>query len=74
MSTQRLLVAPCTLLSLALLALPGLCAASVPLVQGLLFGLKAAVLAVVLEALVKVSKRALKSWAMVALAVAAFVA
>ena len=32
----------------------------VPLVQGLLFGLKAAVLAVVLEALIKVSKRALK--------------
>jgi chromate transporter len=46
----------------------------VPLVQGLLFGLKAAVLAVVLEALIKVSKRALKSWAMVVLAIAAFVA
>ena len=46
----------------------------VPLVQGLLFGLKAAVLAVVLEALIKVSKRALKSGLMVALAIAAFVA
>jgi chromate transporter len=46
----------------------------VPLVQGLLFGLKAAVLAVVLEALIKVSKRALKGWPMVALAIAAFVA
>jgi chromate transporter len=46
----------------------------VPLVQGLLFGLKAAVLAVVLEALIKVSKRALKGGFMVALAVAAFVA
>jgi chromate transporter len=46
----------------------------VPLVQGLLFGLKAAVLAVVLEALIKVSKRALKDWAMVALAIAAFIA
>ena len=45
-----------------------------PLVQGLLFGLKAAVLAVVLEALIKVSKRALKGWPMIALAVAAFVA
>ena len=45
-----------------------------PLVQGLLFGLKAAVLAVVLEALIKVSKRALKGWPMVALAIAAFVA
>lgn len=46
----------------------------VDIVQGLLFGLKAAVLAVVLEALVKVSKRALKSRQMVAIAVLAFVA
>ncbi|MGF7004546.1 chromate efflux transporter [Aminobacter sp. BE322] len=46
----------------------------VTLVQGLLFGLKAAVLAVVLEALIKVSKRALKNGFMVALAIAAFVA
>lgn len=46
----------------------------VTLVQGLLFGLKAAVLAVVLEALIKVSKRALKSSLMVALAIAAFIA
>ena len=46
----------------------------VPLVQGLLFGLKAAVLAVVLEALIKVSKRALKNGAAVAIAIAAFVA
>ena len=45
----------------------------VPLVQGLLFGLKAAVLAVVLEALVKVSKRALKDGVAVAIAIAAFV-
>lgn len=44
------------------------------IVQGLLFGLKAAVLAVVLEALVKVSKRALKSRQMVVVAVLAFVA
>ncbi|MFH1795125.1 MAG: chromate efflux transporter [Pseudomonadota bacterium] len=44
------------------------------IVQGLLFGLKAAVLAVVLEALVKVSKRALKGRQMVAIAVLAFVA
>ena len=50
------------------------CVGDVPLVQGLLFGLKAAVLAVVLEALISVSKRALKGWAMVALAIAAFVA
>ena len=44
------------------------------LVQGLLFGLKAAVLAVVLEALIKVSKRALRGGFMVALAIAAFIA
>jgi chromate transporter len=46
----------------------------VRLVQGLLFGLKAAVLAVVLEALIKVSKRALKSRDMVVIAILAFVA
>jgi len=46
----------------------------VDIVQGLLFGLKAAVLAVVLEALVKVSKRALKGRQMVVTAVLAFVA
>ena len=47
---------------------------NVPLLAGLLFGLKAAVLAVVLQALLKVSTRALGSSFMVALAVAAFVA
>ena len=46
----------------------------VPLVDGLLFGLRAAVLAIVLEALVKVSKRALKDGLAVLIAVAAFVA
>ena len=46
----------------------------VSLIKGLLFGLKAAVLAVVLEAVVKVSRRALKDWTMLALAIAAFVA
>jgi len=44
------------------------------IVQGLFFGLKAAVLAVVLEALVKVGKRALRNGAMVGLAGLAFVA
>jgi chromate transporter len=44
----------------------------VTVVQGMLFGLKAAVLAIVAEALVRVSRRALKSPAMVAIAVAAF--
>jgi chromate transporter len=43
-------------------------------VQGLLFGLKAAVLAIVAEALLRVSKRALKGPASLAIAVAAFLA
>src|SRR5712675_2422998 len=42
-------------------------------VQALFFGLKAAVLAVVLEAVVRVGRRALKSQAMVALAALAFI-
>lgn len=45
----------------------------VTIVEGLLFGLKAAVLAIVLEALVKVSKRALKNSLMVTIAIVAFV-
>jgi len=45
-----------------------------PLAQGLLFGLKAAVLAVVLDALIKVSRRALKTPLAYVLAVAAFLA
>lgn len=42
-----------------------------PLVNGMIFGLKAAVLAIVLQALVKVSKRALKGWQSYFLALAA---
>ena len=49
-------------------------AGDVPLVAGLLFGLKAAVVALVLEALIRVAKRALKGRLHVALALAAFVA
>jgi chromate transporter len=45
----------------------------VTIVEGLLFGLKAAVLAIVLEALIKVSKRALKNSLMVTIAIVAFV-
>ena len=45
-----------------------------PVVQGILFGLKAAVLAIVAEALVRVSKRALKGRWAVTIAIAAFVA
>src|SRR5947199_720978 len=45
----------------------------VQLVQALFFGLKAAVLAVVLEAVVRVGRRALKSRGMVVLAALAFI-
>lgn len=51
-----------------------LLAGEVTVVQGLVFGLKAAVLAIVLDALVKVSRRALKGGGMVGVAVMAFVA
>jgi chromate transporter len=67
-----------------LFVLPGLVALSalsvvysvfgnIGFVQALFFGLKAAVLAVVLEALVRVGKRALKSPGLIAVAAAAFV-
>jgi chromate transporter len=46
----------------------------VPLVEGLLFGLKAAVLAIVLEALIKVGKRALTDRMAYGIAISAFIA
>jgi chromate transporter len=46
----------------------------VGLVEGLFFGLKAAVLAIVIEAVVRVGRRALKNQVMVGIAAAAFVA
>jgi len=46
---------------------------NVPVIVALFFGLKAAVLAIVVEALVRIGKRALKSRSMLAIAVAAFV-
>lgn len=46
----------------------------VPLVQAIFFGVKAAVLAVVVEAVLRIGRRALKSRAMIALAGVAFVA
>ncbi|CAH1676958.1 Chromate transporter [Hyphomicrobiales bacterium] len=46
----------------------------VPLIDGLFFGVKAAVLAIVIEAGLRISRRALGNGAMVAVAVAAFVA
>jgi chromate transporter len=46
---------------------------NVPVIVALFFGLKAAVLAIVVEALVRIGKRALKSRSMLAIAAAAFV-
>ncbi|MGE0425622.1 MAG: chromate efflux transporter [Reyranellaceae bacterium] len=47
---------------------------NVGVVQGLFFGLKAAVLAIVIEAVVRVGKRALRNRVMVGIAAAAFIA
>jgi chromate transporter len=46
----------------------------VPLIAGALFGIKAAVLVIVVEAIIRIGRRALKSWLLVGLAGAAFVA
>jgi chromate transporter len=46
---------------------------NVPIVVALFFGLKAAVLAIVIEAVVRIGKRALKNWVLIGLAAAAFV-
>jgi chromate transporter len=48
--------------------------AGIPAVQGLLLGIKAAVIAIVLEAVLKIGKRALKSGALKLVAVGAFLA
>ena len=45
-----------------------------PVIEALFFGVKAAVLAVVVEAVIRIGKRALKNHMMVAIAVAAFLA
>src|SRR5205814_5104270 len=60
---------------IAIMALSYIYAAygNVPLVVALFFGLKAAVLAIVLEAVFRVGKRALKNNAMLTLAAAAFI-
>ncbi|HYG90135.1 MAG TPA: chromate efflux transporter [Azospirillum sp.] len=60
----------------AIMALSWLYAAlgNVGIVQGLFFGLKAAVLAIVLEAVVRIGRRALKNRIMIGIAAAAFVA
>ena len=43
------------------------------IVDGALFGIKAAVLVIVVEALIRIGKRALKTWLLLALAAAAFI-
>jgi chromate transporter len=48
--------------------------ADVAFVAAILFGLKPAVLAIVVEAVLRIGRRALKNWIMVAIAAAAFVA
>jgi chromate transporter len=47
---------------------------NVPVIAALFFGLKAAVLAIVLEAVLRIGKRALKTWAMIGIAGIAFIA
>ena len=45
----------------------------VPLIDGALFGIKAAVLVIVVEALIRIGKRALKTTTLLVLALAAFI-
>lgn len=45
----------------------------IPLIDGALFGIKAAVLVIVVEALIRIGRRALKSWLLVAIAAAGFI-
>jgi chromate transporter len=47
---------------------------NIGMVAALFFGLKAAVLAIVIQAVVRIGKRALKNWMMLTISVAAFVA
>src|SRR4029078_3117842 len=55
------------------LSLPLAFGRGIPLVDGALFGIKAAVLVIVLEALIRIGKRALKTWVLLAVAGAAFI-
>jgi chromate transporter len=62
------------LLSLALLSILYAAYGNMPLIAGLFFGLKAAVLALVLQAVIRVGKRALKTRLLFGLAAVAFAA
>jgi chromate transporter len=68
-----LFILPGTLVMLALSVLYVLYR-HVPAIDALFFGIKAAVLAVVIEALLRIGRRALKNGVMIAIAVAAFLA
>ncbi|TIN31210.1 MAG: chromate efflux transporter [Mesorhizobium sp.] len=68
-----LFVVPGALVMLALSSLYVLYG-DMPLVEALFFGVKAAVLAIVVEAVIRIGRRALKNPVMVSIAVAAFVA
>jgi chromate transporter len=68
-----LFVAPGALVMLALSILYALYG-DAPLVEALFFGVKAAVLAVVVEAMIRIGRRALKNRVMVPIALAAFIA
>ena len=48
-------------------------ASGVPVIEGALFGIKAAVLVIVVEAIIRIGKRGLKTWLMIGLAAAAFI-
>jgi chromate transporter len=68
-----LFVLPGALVMLALSILYALYS-SLPLVAAVFFGIKAAVLAVVVEAVLRIGRRALRNRAMIAIAVSAFIA
>jgi chromate transporter len=68
-----LFILPGALVMLAL-SLVYVLARDMPLVEGALFGIKAAVLVIVVEAILRIGRRALKSTLLVALAAVAFVA
>ncbi|TIU06681.1 MAG: chromate transporter, partial [Mesorhizobium sp.] len=68
-----LFVAPGALVMLTLSILYALYG-DAPLVEALFFGVKAAVLAIVIEAMIRIGRRALKNRVMVSIALAAFIA
>ncbi len=68
-----LFVIPGALVMLALSALYVM-GAGVPWIEGLFFGIKAAVVCIVIEALIRIGRRALTGWPLIMLAVVSYVA